>query len=335
MVETPETTTDGVPTNDPRELRTRELDPPGSNPSDTRRIADRVRQRLFQQPLVAHRIGRFTVLEELGRGGMGIVYAAYDERLNRKVAVKVLRDDEGPSEATRLRFQREAQAMARLSHPNVVTVHEVGDDGDVAFVAMEFIQGQTLGSWLRTRPPWRDVVEAFVMAGRGLAAAHRAGLIHRDLKPPNMMRSDTGRVKVLDFGLARAIDGDSESMTEGFDPTSSGSSAALSHAVTRPGTVMGTPAYMAPEQFRGEDADLRSDQFSFCVALYEGLYGERPFKDSSRWIQLSRSFTPDRSGEEEQALLHVPASSKVPAALRKVVLRGLRIDPEQRWPSME
>jgi len=282
-------------------------------------IAAMVKQRLFSRSATALRIGRFTILDELGRGGMGVVYSAYDEQLDRKVAVKVLLDETSDREAQR-RFHREGQAMARLSHPNVVTVHEVGEDAEQSFLAMEFIRGQSLMDWLRTEPGWLAVLEAFVQAGEGLAAAHRAGLVHRDLKPHNIMRRDDGVVKVLDFGLARADD----DALETHHASSPGS--ALSDAFTRTGVVMGTPAYMAPEQMRGESADTRSDQFSFCVALYEGLYGERPFEGGSLDALLASM--------EQQRPRPVPRGSKVPAAVRKVVLRGLAHDPEQRWPSM-
>ncbi|MEX1361569.1 MAG: serine/threonine-protein kinase, partial [Nannocystaceae bacterium] len=208
------------------------------------RIEAKVMHRLFTSNEAGH-IGRFALLDEIGCGGMGTVYAAYDEQLDRKVAIKILRDDELPDDTDRLRFRREAQALARLSHPNVVTVHEVGESNGELFLAMEFIRGQSIADWLLTKPSWRAVLHAFIQAGRGLVAAHEAGLVHRDLKPHNLMRSHTGVVKVLDFGLARVASDDS---------------AASFEVLTRPGVVVGTPAYMSPEQIQGRAVDASSDQ---------------------------------------------------------------------------
>ena len=289
-------------------------------------MAAMVRERLFRSVPQALRIGRFTVLEEIGSGGMGMVYAAYDEKLDRKVAVKVLRDDQGIDEDALQRFEREAQAMARLSHPNVVTVHEVGQSDGEAYLAMEFIHGQSLAAWITTKPGWREVLEVFIQAGEGLIAAHDAKLVHRDLKPHNIMRDDSGVVKVLDFGLVRR-DGDEHLRTHEHDPIGgSESSSALASSLTVTGTVMGTPAYMSPEQIRGELVDARSDQFSFCVAMFEALYGERPFDGPSLPLRMESI--------AQQRVRAVPPGSAVPSAVRKVLLRGLRADPEERWPSM-
>ncbi|MEM9460733.1 MAG: serine/threonine-protein kinase [Myxococcota bacterium] len=308
----------------------------GSKHEFDRRVAWRVSQRLAMNPPSAQRIARYMVIEQVGRGGMGMVYAAYDTQLDRKVAIKVLPEDELPAQEDRVRFQREAQALARLSHPHVVTVHEVGEADGELFLAMEFVQGQTLVHWLRTaRPGWREVLEALIQAGRGLAAVHEAGLVHRDLKPSNIMRRDDGMVKILDFGLARAVSGGS---ARSVDPgEASGpvqcadstldSGSELSTSLTRTGTVMGTPGYMSPEQLRGDVVDARSDQFSFCVTLYEALYGERPYPGRTL-NSLSRSVLEGR-------IRRMPKDCQVPARLRTVLLRGLATDPAQRWPSME
>jgi serine/threonine protein kinase len=225
-------------------------------------------------------VGRYVLLDAVGSGGMGVVYAAYDPELDRKVAIKLLRFDRLGSEAgerDRLRLQREAQAIARLSHPNVVHVYDVGTFGDQVFVAMEFVAGRTLRQWAEEEPrPWREVVDRFALAGRGLAAAHAAGLIHRDFKPDNVLLGDDGRVRVVDFGLARPAG--QQPAPEGERTPSGGT---LAHPLTEWGVVVGTPAYMAPEQLRGEASDERSDQLSFCVSLYETLYGERPFPGGS------------------------------------------------------
>jgi serine/threonine protein kinase len=202
------------------------------------------------------------VLDRIGAGGMGVVYAAYDPELDRRVALKLLRPDRFGSDADRLRLLREAQALARLADPHVVSVYDTGTFGDRVFVAVELVEGETLRQWLgglRAAPrSWREVLARFLPAGRGLAAAHAAGLVHRDFKPENVLLGRDGRVRVADFGLAEAA------------PEPGGKLAALP---AEWGLVLGTPAYMAPEQLRGIAVDARSDQFSFCVALFEALYG--------------------------------------------------------------
>jgi len=286
-----------------------------------------------------HRIGRFTVLEEIGRGGMGIVYSAYDPTLDRRVAVKVLRADaaEGTGTAGRARLLREAQATARLSHPNVITVYEVGTLGDDVFVATEYIEGETLRRWIGTgddRKEWPEILRAYIQAGRGLAAAHEAGLVHRDFKPENVLVDENGRARVLDFGLARAV-GDAAGISGVVDvdddesPTESRrrSSANLEVPITWDGAVMGTPSYMAPEQHSGGRVDARSDQFAFCIALYEALHGERPFQGPDV-LSLRTNIV---SGERAE----VPARYPVPAWLDAVLDRGLRIKPVDRFESME
>ncbi|MEM9454373.1 MAG: serine/threonine-protein kinase [Myxococcota bacterium] len=300
-------------------------DAPGDAASTQQRIEAKVRQRLFApQPTLTH-IGRFRVLEPVGRGGMGVVYAAYDENLDRKVAIKILLADELPNEEDRLRFFREAQALARLSHPHVVTVHEVGQSDGQVFLAMEYIRGQSFVDWLHTKPDWPQVVEAFVQAGWGLAAAHHADLVHRDLKPANIMRSDDGVVKVLDFGLARAAESE---LADSLDQESlSSTHSALSSSLTKTGALMGTPRYMAPEQLNRGPVDGRSDQYSFCVALWEGLTGAPPFAGSTL-------------GELLRARLQGPpawpsAAPPVPRAIVEAIRRGLAPDPRERWPSME
>ncbi|MBL8973188.1 MAG: serine/threonine protein kinase, partial [Myxococcales bacterium] len=272
------------------------------------------------------RIGRFTVLERLGEGAMGIVYAAYDDQLDRKVAVKVLRSDTLRREPqARERLLREAQAMARLSHPNIVTVHEVGDHDGEVFIAMEFVRGQNLASWLREARPWRARVEALIHAGRGLAAAHAAGLVHRDFKPANVLVGVDGEVKVLDFGLARAVD--REHAPEQPPPLLRTSvTHSLDADLTHTGAVVGTPAYMSPEQHMGEPATAKSDQFSFCVSLYEALYNQPPF-DSSSLLALTYAVTRGKIRDP-------PSGTQVPAALLSIITRGLAVDPARRWPAM-
>jgi tetratricopeptide (TPR) repeat protein/tRNA A-37 threonylcarbamoyl transferase component Bud32 len=271
-------------------------------------------------------IDHFIVLEKLGEGGMGQVLAAYDPVLDRKVALKLLRPQarrRPAADAAQARMLREAQALAKLSHPNVITVYEVGTVGAQVFIAMEFVEGVTLARWLRQeRRAERDIVAAFAAAGRGLAAAHAAGLIHRDFKPDNAMVGRDGRLRVLDFGLARAaLAGDEAALAGGSSPGGE-----LRAPLTVEGAVMGTPAYMAPEQHLGQEVDARTDQFSFCVALYEALHGERPFGGATV-KDLVASVTGGKLREP-------PVGSSVPGRLRKILCRGLAVDREARYPSM-
>jgi tetratricopeptide (TPR) repeat protein/predicted Ser/Thr protein kinase len=226
---------------------------------------------------------RYTILERVGAGGMGEVYAAYDPRLDRRVALKVLRGGGTVDEGARQRLFREAQALARLNHPSVVAVHDVGLAGDEVYVAMEFVDGQTLTGWVREKPrTCAEVLEVFRAAGEGLAAAHDAGLVHRDFKPANVLIGHDGRVRVADFGLARAAGEQEPGPARAADRSVSAfSSYTPLPTLTRNDVVMGTPGYMPPEQLEGLALDPRADQFSFCAALYEALNGERPFRGKS------------------------------------------------------
>ena len=253
-------------------------------------------------------LGRYRVGERLGAGAMGTVFAAHDESLDRAVAIKVLRDRGEGAEA---RMLREARALARLSHPNVVTVHEVGTDADRTFVVMEFVPGKTLADWQPGRP-WRAVVHAYIEAGRGLAAVHAAGLVHRDFKPSNVLVGSDGRVRVADFGLVRAVD--SEEVPAARIALNPG----LTQTAT--GALVGTPAYMAPEQIRGKSVGKHSDLFAFCASLYEALAGRRPFV-----------------GEGVEGTLALIAQGPAPIpqrAVGEVLARGLAEDPALRWASM-
>jgi WD40 repeat protein/predicted Ser/Thr protein kinase len=291
---------------------------------ETRRQKALIAAALFDEPVTPVKIGRFTIVRELGAGGMGVVYVAYDEQLDRRVAVKLLRGA-APSPDASHRLAREAQAMARLSHPNVVTVHEVGTFEGQVFVAMEFVDGQDLRGWLKaTQRSWREVVDAFRQAGEGLAAAHDAGIVHRDFKPDNVLVGKDGRVRVADFGLAHAFDDPVEPREA--DITASHSSGRLHVSLTRTGAIMGTPAYMPPEQFSGTRTDARSDQFSFCVALWEGLYGRRPFVGHNI-AALSLAII---EGRVETP----PAETDVPSWIAAILMRGLSPMPDDRWPSM-
>jgi tetratricopeptide (TPR) repeat protein len=262
-------------------------------------------------------VSRYVVLSEIGAGGMGVVYAAWDPELDRKVALKLLHPERLGEDEERLR--REAQAMARLSHPNVVVVHDVGTYLSNVFVAMEFVEGQHLGAWLAEKPrPWKEVVDVFRRAGMGLASAHGAGLVHRDFKPQNVLVGRDGSIRVADFGLARSAG----SVVRGAVPAVP-SPGSLLPQLTMDGMVAGTPEYMAPEQLLGEDPDPRSDQFSFCVALFLALFGDIPYR---------REFPtePYLPG----AVPKVPTASAVPKWVRRAVLKGLALDPAERWPDM-
>ena len=257
-------------------------------------------------------IGRYTLLENIGRGATAEVHTAYDPQLDRKIALKLLHT------GVRGSLLREAQALARLAHPNVVSVFEIGEHDGHAFVAMEFVAGETLASWMARRAPWPRVVEIFLGAGRGLAAAHRVGIVHRDFKPENVLVGSDGRPRVVDFGLARNTRrGDSLMPLDENGVTT----------LTAPGVAVGTPAYMAPEQLRGEDATAASDQFAFCVALWEALYGVRPFADVRGRARLTAI--------ERGAVGDPLPDARVPMRLRRVLVRGLAASPASRWPSLD
>jgi tetratricopeptide (TPR) repeat protein/tRNA A-37 threonylcarbamoyl transferase component Bud32 len=287
------------------------------------------------EDVVAPRIGRFSILRKLGEGGMGVVYAGYDDELDRKVAIKLLRGKANANlDGRRNRMLREAQALARLSHPNVVQVYETGQHEQGSFIAMEYVDGPTLKDWI-TQPHTRaEILAVFIAAGHGLAAAHAKGLVHRDFKPDNVMITHEGRVLVMDFGLVHEANSEVEAkarvtkMLDSADVLISQSLrvSALSTDLTATGAMMGTPAYMSPEQFIGRPTDARTDQFSFCVALWEALCGERPFEGDT-FATLCFSVT--------QARIREPPRGKLPGYLREILERGMRGDPAQRWPSME
>jgi eukaryotic-like serine/threonine-protein kinase len=315
-------------------------------------------------------IGRYVIVGWVGEGGMGIVYKAYDPELERAVALKLLHTAGNPdslsAEGRRERLLREAKALARLSHPNVVSIFDVGTFGADVFLATEFVEGSTLASWVKDEKPSRArILSALLEAGEGLAAAHRAGLVHRDFKPSNAIVAKDGRVRVLDFGLARAessggadaqraptsvssgantpqsgtmpdavtaetarVDESVTGQTASPSPssTSSPSAGLLNLTITQLGQVLGTPRFMAPEQHLGLTADARSDQFSFCVTLYDSLYGELPF--DGRGDDYARNVTLGR-------VRAAPAGSDVPRRLRLILIRGLAVAPNDRFESMD
>jgi serine/threonine protein kinase len=283
-------------------------------------------------PQLGTRMGRYIVLSTLATGAMGVVVVAYDPELDRKAALKLIRSRRANKPAPQARLWREAQALAKLSHPNVVTIYDVGTHDEQVFVAMELVHGQTLRAWLDAGPhPWREVVRVLEAAGRGLAAAHAVGLVHRDFKPDNVMIGADGRVRVMDFGLARGREEPAEAELDSSDssasvPMTSSTSSTLAQRLTQTGTMLGTPAYMAPEQWRRRPATALSDQFAFCVTLYEALYGRRPFVGAS--VDALRESV-------ASGVIEVPRTTKVPHWLRRAVLRGLAASPMARHASMD
>ncbi len=273
-----------------------------------------------ERSLEARVVGHFAVLRKVGEGGMGVVYAAYDERLARRVALKLIHGDDP------VRLLREAQALARVSHPNVVQIYEVGTYAGQVFVAMEYVEGPTLAQWLTAPRDVAEILEVFVQAGCGLEAAHARGLVHRDFKPGNVIVGDDGRARVLDFGLARADEQGDEPVPEDMSGEHRATSSLLDAPLTRTGALVGTPAYMSPEQFLGAPVDARSDQFSFCVALYEALYGRRPFEHPTAATLTGGAV----QGRVEPPPQRAELAPTIPAA----IVRGLAAEPAQRWPTM-
>lgn len=275
-----------------------------------KRLRLRLLDKLFGDPTS----DRYERLERIGEGGMGVVYAAFDTKLGRKVALKKVHNPFRSGLKQRLRA--EAQALARLNHPNIVQVHDFDKHEGEPCIVMEYVDGRTLDVWLgeRTRTV-SEIIDVFDAAGRGLLAAHAQGFIHRDFKPRNVMVDSRGRARVMDFGLA-CLDPE-ELETNHSD---------MPHERTQRG-LSGTPAYMAPEQFRGDWVDEKCDQFSFCVALYEALYGERPF-----WGQ---SFEQLRSAVEQGHVRPPPPGARVSPKLREVLVQGLSCEAADRFADMD
>jgi eukaryotic-like serine/threonine-protein kinase len=276
-------------------------------------------------------LGRYIVLERLGAGGMGVVYAALDPELDRRIALKLVRAEHDAPASTAAsdgaaRLLREAQAMARLHHPNVIVVHDVGTVDGRVFIAMEYLDGGTLAQWLDAAPrSIAEILACFLDAGAGLAAAHAAGIVHRDFKPDNVLLGKDGRVCVVDFGLARAASDTLEQPGPTGPQSRSGDS--LEQRLTRTGALMGTPAYMSPEQHAGGGTDARSDQFAFCVALYEALHGRRPFAGDDA-ASLAANVL-------DGTLRAPPENSTAPRWLTPILARGLATAPQQRFADID
>ncbi len=277
-------------------------------------------------------VGRYVILRKLGEGAMGEVYVAYDESLGRRVAIKLVRSMGQRAGDVYARMLREAQGLARLSHPNVVQVYEAGVFKGRVFVAMEYIEGESLREWVaREKRSWREILRCCIEAGRGLAAAHEVGLVHRDYKPDNVIVGADGRVRVLDFGLVRAESEGNESDelisgATGTAPFSVSALGSLQSELTQAHTLIGTPAYMSPEQHLRETADARSDVFAFAIVLYEMLYGVRPFAGDDQ-AKIMNAVLKQRLSEPLEG-------RRIPAWLRRTLLRGLAIDPGARFATM-
>ena len=260
------------------------------------------------------RLGQYEILSALGAGGMGEVYRALDTKLNRPVAIKFLSDELADADARR-RFQREAQTASSLNHPHIVTVHDVGEFDGRQFLVTEFVDGGTLKDWAQAaKRTWRETIELLTGVADGLAAAHAAGIVHRDIKPENILVAKNGYAKLSDFGLAKLWEA-----TDNLELTRTRSA-----GHTRPGMIVGTIAYMSPEQAAGQPADARSDIFSFGVVLYELVAGRRPFEGATDLERL-------------QALIGRPpppladSSPDLPADLRNLVEKALEKDPAERY----
>ena len=293
------------------------VEPLGEAPTIGRTRADTTQSSAQPQP--GDRIGSFEVERVLGAGAMGVVLLARDADLGRRVAIKVLASHYGDDDKAQQRMLREAQSVAQLQHPNVVALHQVGIHEGRVFLVMEYVDGGTLRQWVDAEPrAWTEVLDAYRQAGAGLVAAHAAGLVHRDFKPDNVLIGRDGRVRVSDFGLVGAPG----SMETVPTPVSLSGDVRL----TQTGTVLGTPAYMAPEQFAGTGVEAAADQFAFCVSLFEALYGCRPFRgDNAGALLLSI---------ESREIVPPPRGRKVPRRIRRLIERGLAPDPEERHPSL-
>lgn len=283
-------------------------------------VAGLLAQALATPDPLPRKLGRYTLLQRIGEGGMGWVYKAHDPQLDRAMAVKILRVDGDPAvHATRqLRLLREAQALARLSHPNVVTVHDAGMEGQQVYVAMEYVVGTTLDGWLRNGThSFAQVMDVLLQAGAGLAAAHSRGVVHRDFKPANVLVGQDGRVRVGDFGLARV---------EGPRPSSDRAVAGVAWPAEMPlteeGLVMGTPAYMAPEQRVGDVVGPPADQYSFCVTVFEALFAQRP------------TVAQAVMGGQPVPVPDLRPVEDVPTWIKPVLARGLQASPDARYPTM-
>jgi serine/threonine protein kinase len=307
------------------------LDPPGGAAGLPRVEVDilavnRQRQllitKMFGGESKPTRLGRYVIHEELGRGGMGVVYKAHDPELNRHVAIKLITKDDAKM---RDRFRREAQAIAKVKHPNVIDVYDTHvDENGRPFIVMEYVDGTNLKDWIQASPrEISDIFKTFAAAGRGLAVVHDEGIVHHDFKPENVLIGKDGRVRVADFGLAKA----SDEMFNILD--SNRNDDAFKYDITQTGALLGTVPYMAPELLirGGARGNIRTDQFAFCVSLYEALAGERLFQ--------GKDFPKLRDAILRCEVKPLPRAKKIPRRVEAAIRKGLSARPEDRHASMK
>src|SRR6186997_1347175 len=276
--------------------------------------------------MIGQTLGHYRIDSKLGEGGMGVVYRALDTRLERAVAIKVLRPDVSASPDRKRRFVQEAKSASALNHPGIVHIYDIDcanlPDGPIDFIAMEFVPGQTLDQYIgKSGLSLKDVLKYGIQIADALARAHAAGIVHRDLKPANIIVADDGRVKLLDFGLAKlteVIDGDPEGAT---------ATAALEAPRTEEGSILGTVSYMSPEQAEGKKVDGRSDIFSFGALLYEMVTGRRAFQGDTKLSTLTAILREDPKPPSQIV-------EDLPTEAERIINRCLRKDPGRRWQTM-
>lgn len=270
--------------------------------------------------MIGQALGHYRIEAKLGEGGVGVVYRAFDTHLDRPVAIKILRTDTATSPERRHRFQQEAKAASALNHPNIVHIYDVSSSGGTDYISMELVAGKTLDQLIgQTGLVLKDTLKYAIQVADALARAHAAGIVHRDLKPSNIIVSDDGRVKLLDFGLAKLTDTITITDSEAYTATMT----TRGDVQTEEGTIVGTVAYMSPEQAEGKSVDARSDIFSFGSVIYEMVTGRRPFECSSKVSTVSAILH-----KEPRPLAEV--APDVPAELDKIISRCLRKDPNRR-----
>ncbi len=272
--------------------------------------------------MIGQSLSHYRIEAKLGEGGMGLVYRAFDTHLDRPVAIKILRADATTNPERKRRFVQEAKAASALNHPNIIHIYDISSSGDTDFIAMEFVAGKTLHQLIgKNGLPLRDTLKYSIQIADALARAHSAGIVHRDLKPANIIVGEDGRVKLLDFGLAKLTETTVDAAVDSEADTAT--MIAREDVQTEEGVIVGTVAYMSPEQAEGKKVDARSDIFSLGSVLYEMVTGRRPFEGANKISTLSAILH-----EEPRPLAEV--APDLPAELDKIIRRCLRKDPDRR-----